>query len=68
MAYSNLNLAKEQLHFAINQNLYETSDAYRCRVDYVIKLIGEQAQKDLVASKPNQHVIYEEADFVLGYN
>lgn len=45
MAYSNLNLAKQQLHFAINQHLYETSDAYRCRVDYVIKLIGEQAEK-----------------------
>jgi len=59
----------KQLNFTVNQYLYQTSNHYRCRVDYVIKLL---ASNEMAANHQcfnyRADIINEEKDFVLGYN
>jgi len=59
----------KQLNFTVNQHLYQTSNHYRCRVDYVIKLLasnGMAANHQCLNYRAD--IINEEKDFVLGYN
>ena len=66
---SQVNPAEPKLHFKINHHLYETSSSYRCRVDYVIKLLAaEELDQAKEAHCPTEDVINLEKDFIRGYN
>ena len=57
------------VHFTINHHLYETSSAYRCRVDYVIKLLAvEELDQAKETHCAKQDEINLEKDFIRGYN
>ena len=66
---SQVNPAEPKLHFKINHHLYETSSSYRCRVDYVIKLLAaEELDQAKETNGAKQDVINLEKDFIRGYN
>ena len=66
---SQVNPAEPTLHFTINLHLYETSSSYRCRVDYVIKLLAaEELDQAKETQGAKQDVINLEKDFIRGYN
>ena len=61
--------AMPELHFKVNHHLYETSSSYRCRVDYVIKLLAaEELDQAKETHGAKQDVINLEKDFIRGYN
>ncbi|BAJ00576.1 hypothetical protein SVI_0605 [Shewanella violacea DSS12] len=61
--------AEPELHFKVNHHLYETSNSYRCRVDYVIKLLAaEELEQANGAHCAKEDVINLEKDFIRGYN
>ncbi|WP_076410175.1 hypothetical protein [Shewanella sp. UCD-KL12] len=64
-----VNHIKPKLNFTVNQHLYETSNPYRCRVDYVIKLLaGDELCQTNEETYCKEDVINLEKDFILGYN
>ncbi len=64
-----VNHIEPELHFTVNQHLYETSSPYRCRVDYVIKLLqGDELCQANEQDCGIEDVINLEKDFILGYN
>ncbi|QFU24298.1 hypothetical protein FM038_020525 [Shewanella eurypsychrophilus] len=58
-----------ELEFKVNHHLYETSNSYRCRVDYVLKLLaGDELRQVNQVNCNAEDVINLEKDFILGYN
>ena len=69
MVNTSRDTAPKLVHFTVNQGLYQSSNSYRCRVDFVVKLLGSKLMTaDEQGSDRFRDVINEEKDFILGYN
>lgn len=61
-----VNHQKSKLPLNVDCHLYESSNSYRCRVDYVIKLLAGDDLGHIDTAL--EDVINVEKDFILGYN
>lgn len=69
MIYTSIDTAPKNVNFTVNQRLYQTSSSYRCRVDFVVKLLRSKLMTtNGIESDGLRDVINEEKDFILGYN
>ncbi|ACA85098.1 hypothetical protein [Shewanella woodyi] len=69
MPYRTRDITPKYVNFTVNQGLYQSSSSYRCRVDFVVKLLGSETMaSNGLETDGFTDVINEEKDFILGYN